>query len=352
MLFAKSELFSRMDKPGGLEENLQTAIALEHATLPPYLTALYSLKSSANEEVRARIKEVMMEEMLHMTLACNLLVSIGGSPKLANSNFIPSYPSDLPGTHNPDFKVPIRSFSRDLVEQVFMKIEQPLHPLKFRSVALLEERQTIGQFYRALQLRFESVPQSTFDMNKDRKQVEFRVAGIRTQQITNAAQAKAVIELIVDQGEGTEVSPSDPVAGGRDGNYAHYYKFEEIARQRQLIKNPTPNPSDPNSNYIFDGDEIVVNEATEVFTMLDTPKRQTYEEMGEAEALAKSDAFNKQYTQLLIGLEACFNGQPELMSNLAHNTMPALADAATALFATKLESRPGYFAGPTFEWMQ
>jgi len=86
--------------------------------------------------------------------------------------------------------------------------------------------------------------------------------------------------------------------------------------------------------------------------MLDTPKRQTYVDLGEAAALAKSDAFNKLYTQLLIGLEACFNGQPELMGSLARGTMPDLADAADALFQTKLESRPGLFAGPTFEWTQ
>jgi hypothetical protein len=67
MLLAKPELFARMDQPGGLEENLQTAFALEHATLSPYLTALYSVKPGANQEVRDRIKEVMMEEMLHMT---------------------------------------------------------------------------------------------------------------------------------------------------------------------------------------------------------------------------------------------------------------------------------------------
>src|SRR5258708_39477867 len=62
---------------------------------------------------------------------------------------------------------------------------------------------------------------------------------------------------------------------------------------------------------------------------------------------AASDVRPEHYTQLLIGLEACFNGQPELMGSLARGTMPDLADAADALFQTKLESRPGLFAGPT-----
>jgi len=41
----------------------------------------------------------------------------------------------------------------------------------------MEEPQTIGQFYARLQARFDSVQQATFDANKHRKQVEFRVAG-------------------------------------------------------------------------------------------------------------------------------------------------------------------------------
>jgi Ferritin-like len=33
-----------------LYQHLQAAIALEHATLPPYLTALYSIKPGYNQE--------------------------------------------------------------------------------------------------------------------------------------------------------------------------------------------------------------------------------------------------------------------------------------------------------------
>jgi len=71
-----------------------------------------------------------MEEMLHMTLACNLLIAIGGSPKLANANFIPPYPSDLPGTRNTGLQGADPFFLARVGGKGFMKIEEPLHPFQ------------------------------------------------------------------------------------------------------------------------------------------------------------------------------------------------------------------------------
>ena len=57
-----------------LREHLQWALELEHATLPPYLCALYSIKPGTNTEASHAIASVCYEEMLHMTLAANLLM--------------------------------------------------------------------------------------------------------------------------------------------------------------------------------------------------------------------------------------------------------------------------------------
>src|SRR5438874_1137096 len=113
MLFAKPELFEAMSDLNGLQDVVQTAIALEHATIPPYLTALYSLTPSANTDIRDRLRDVVVEEMLHMTLACNLLNAIGGKPDLTKPGFLPDYPSPLPGTIEEGLIVPIKSFSMD-----------------------------------------------------------------------------------------------------------------------------------------------------------------------------------------------------------------------------------------------
>ena len=52
-----------------LRTHLQWAIELEHSTIPPYLCALYSIKTGHNREATEAITSVFIEEMLHMTLA-------------------------------------------------------------------------------------------------------------------------------------------------------------------------------------------------------------------------------------------------------------------------------------------
>ena len=61
---------------------LQQAVELEHATIPLYLYALYSLVPGKNDAIAAIIQSVVVEEMLHMTLACNVLNAIGGAPDI------------------------------------------------------------------------------------------------------------------------------------------------------------------------------------------------------------------------------------------------------------------------------
>ena len=49
-----------------LREKLQKAVELEFATIPPYLTAAFSIKPNANRSSFEIIHSVYMEEMLHM----------------------------------------------------------------------------------------------------------------------------------------------------------------------------------------------------------------------------------------------------------------------------------------------
>src|SRR4051812_4826972 len=106
-----------------LRRHLQWAIALEHSTLPPYLCALYSLKPGHNREAAYSIASVFIEEMLHMTLAANVLNAVGGQPMLDRPEFVPRYPAYLP--HSADaFLVPLAPFAPATIE-TFMKIEKP-----------------------------------------------------------------------------------------------------------------------------------------------------------------------------------------------------------------------------------
>ncbi|HEX8867887.1 MAG TPA: ferritin-like domain-containing protein, partial [Lentzea sp.] len=52
-----------------LRRHLQWAIELEHATIPPYLCALYSLDPGRNAEAAQVVGGVFAEEMLHLALA-------------------------------------------------------------------------------------------------------------------------------------------------------------------------------------------------------------------------------------------------------------------------------------------
>src|SRR5437588_4903899 len=105
-----------------LRAHFQTAIELEHSTIPPYLCALYSLDAQKKNDAQKNdeqknqfayqvIQSVVMEEMLHMIQAANILAAIGGRPALNNPKFIPEYPTFLP--HSDDaFKVGLQKFSR------------------------------------------------------------------------------------------------------------------------------------------------------------------------------------------------------------------------------------------------
>ena len=76
-----------------LYEYLQGAIELEHATIPLYLTAAFSIKPGFNREARAIIISVANQEMLHMSIAANVLNAIGGRPVMDQPGFIPLFPA-------------------------------------------------------------------------------------------------------------------------------------------------------------------------------------------------------------------------------------------------------------------
>ena len=104
-----------------LQALLQKALRLEHSTIPPYLTAAFSLKRGSNGEVFATLKEIALEEMLHMAIVANVINAIGGKPDIAREEFIPKYPGPLPMTIG-ELVVGLKKFSRELVHDVFMKM--------------------------------------------------------------------------------------------------------------------------------------------------------------------------------------------------------------------------------------
>lgn len=75
-----------------LRKDLQTALQLEHSTIPPYLTALASIKFSYNLEIQNILETIVVQEMMHMALAANILNAVGGSHPCIQRNFFQVIP--------------------------------------------------------------------------------------------------------------------------------------------------------------------------------------------------------------------------------------------------------------------
>jgi hypothetical protein len=286
-----------MNSQSDVQNALQYAIQLEHATIPPYLTALYSLMPGTNEAIAGLIKGIVFQEMQHMALAANMLNAIAGAPAVDDPTFIPRYPGGLPfhigDRHGNRFEVPLKAFSLDVVENVFMRIEEPEKPIVFpvgtaMSALVQQQFQTIGQFYDAVKA---SLKAEWFTGDPARQ-----VKGI-VDPVSTLADAQAAIDLIVQQGEGTTTSP----LGGKE--LGHYYRFAEIFHQRTLI----PDSSVP-EGYSYSGDPIPFDPAG-VLPIVESPTSGLYPP--NTPQRVASDTFNQMYSNLLRALHITFNGQPD-----------------------------------------
>lgn len=308
---------------------LQDAIELEHSTIPPYLYALYSLDAARNSESADIIQSIVVEEMLHMTLACNILNALGGTPMIDRPHFIPTYPGTLPGIEPPypGWEVDLGSFSKARVNTIFMQIELPEVPQNFPVKEQLfaaspeSEPTTIGQFYRLLERRITELGDQAF-VSPPRNQVgpEIMDESIIVHDVATMQQA---INRIIDQGEGTDLDPFD-----EQGQPAHYYRFAEIVKGRKLIQLP-------NSGYAYAGDPVVVDPQG-IWTV--EPDRK-----GPHQSQA-ARTFNYTYTSLLKTLHALFNGENQQRQfNMALGLMMSLKQQAKDMMSTLK-------VGPSFEY--
>src|SRR6266850_83395 len=137
-----------------IREKLQTAVQLELATIPPYLTAMFSIKPGKNIAAAKLVRSVFMEEMLHMVLAANVLSALGGKLKLKKPN-IPSYPCRLKFQEQSftdrEFDIDLARLSRSTLE-TFMKIELPDFILGGMNLVaefdeIVVKGITVGRFY-------------------------------------------------------------------------------------------------------------------------------------------------------------------------------------------------------------
>jgi hypothetical protein len=58
---------------------------------------------------------VVAEEMLHLSLAGNILRAVGGTPKLYDPHIIPQYPMLMPG-RVPDLMLELREMTKEHIQ--------------------------------------------------------------------------------------------------------------------------------------------------------------------------------------------------------------------------------------------
>jgi Ferritin-like len=262
---------------------LQSAVELEHATIPVYLYGLYSLDASKNAAIVRIIQSVVVEEMLHMTLASNVLNALGGSPVIDSPGFIPTFPGPLPGGVESDLTVNLAPFSMQQL-QTYLQIEQPEHPIDIDADATATDDSpvTIGEFYTALSEAIECLGDSVF-VDPPRNQVGPTLMG-GSVVVTNVKSAQCAIRTIIRQGEGSTKSPEDP-----DGEPAHYYRFMQIQNGALLVSAPGSSPPWEYSGAAVDFD------ATGVYAVATNPALSPGYAAGSVQAFA-NDNFNYTYT--------------------------------------------------------
>lgn len=326
-----------------LKTDIQSAIELEHSTIPPYLCALYSIKDGANDYAANTIKSIVLEEMLHMIMAANILNAIGGSPAINTPDFIPEYPTKLPEITE-DFYVSLGKFSKDSID-TFLKIEKSAEHQPHEG----NEYHSIGEFYASIKRRLKRLNKAIeggIFTGKPELQItseQYYGSGGKLVSVYCLADAILAIDEIVGQGEGIdgEIEDPDHELFGEGIEYAHYFRFNEIYHEQKY--RPRDSPQEPPT-----GKPITVDWDA-VYNMQDNPKMANFPQG--SEIWQKSYNFNKTYMALLDNIHNACNGNPQLlMQGIA--LMYDLKYKALELMKIPIVEGSNITVGPSFEYVE
>jgi len=335
-----------------LKDYLYRALRLEHATIPPYLTALYSLHPGTNTDAVHILRVVVVEEMLHLTLAANLLNSIGGQPNLTAPDFVPTYPTPLPDGEK-DFDVSLERFSKTAIG-TFLQIERPgAAPSESKRISRRgrkamvlaatpgdedEQYYSIGEFYEEIRRGFAHLYEkhgSSLFCGAIERQVGpeyYYSGGGELHIVKDIKSANAALELIIGQGEGLGSSIYD-----KEKELAHYYRFEQLLKGRYYLPKDSPHePTGPCFEVDWDA----------VFPIKSNARVSDYE--GSPELKGAALDFNRDYARFLGLLTLAYDGQPQKLLE-AVPEMFRLRDGMLQLMHNPLPSGNGENAAPTFE---
>ena len=230
-----------------------------------YMFAAFSIKRDVKEGVteeqlgvmrrwRGTILQIAIQEMVHMSLACNLLTAVGGAPHLHRPN-LPTSPKAYPAS----FSFELMPFSHATLEN-FIFIERPeeqeradrdvstpgeffLPETKLSDIFSSERQyETVGHLYRGIEdgIRYltEKLGEEQLFIGPPESQIAdayFSLPGLLP--VTGLDSAAAAIRQIVEEGE-----------GARDDNEdSHYRRFLAMLEEydRILVDEPDFAPGRP-----------------------------------------------------------------------------------------------------------
>lgn len=328
-----------------LRNHLAQAAAVELSTIPLYLYSAYSIQTGSYSgwapgmSAFNTIRSVVIEEMLHLCLARNLLVAVGGGGQFRcyDQQFVPVYPA--PMLHRkPKLMLKLEPCSQKQMKDVFMPLEMPA---KSHAKPQPHEYNTLGQFYGAIRQGFEYLDRHDRSLWADNQpdlqyQNTYWGAGspIVVKDLDTACEA---IETIVEQGEGapgsdeTPTSFEDPKAGAVE--LSHYAKFRAIAQGIDAIGEVWPVPTDPHVADDYSGS------LAKLATLFNAAYAYVLCMIDEIYATTRSTVQSGNHSPR-YGLERTFVAA---MSGLLY----PIAD-----LLVRQEISPGHHAAPTFEFYE
>jgi Ferritin-like len=336
-----------------LREYLYHAMQIEHATIPPYLLALYSIHPGTNLDASQVIRVVVVEEMLHLTLATNILNAVGGKPDLTAPGFVPLYPAYLPDGET-DFQVDLQPFSKDAIK-TFLKIERPgkapdeakrmvsRHRISAAALGAVPgdtdlQYYSIGEFYeeivRGLKYLYDKKGSKLFTGAFELQvgSEYYYSGGGKLFPVTDIKSAMAAANLIIEQGEGFDAGIFTET-----GELAHDFRFEQL----QLGRYYAPTDKTPGKPT---GPELKVDWDA-AYPIKKNARLSDYQDSPELHAAAV--AFNQSYADFLAFLTRAYNGEPKLLLE-AVPKMFTLRNKITQLIHNPIPGT-GENAAPTFE---
>jgi hypothetical protein len=212
---------------------LTQAAELEQGILCEYLFALYTLRRDPDDGLEGEqlaqvtgwgrtLSEIAVQEMLHLTLATNLLVAVGAAPHLHRPNFpirCQWYPPDVQVALVPFGEAALRHFlyleRPDQVDvrdaELFATVCEcrPLTAAPAPLMAAPQDYSTVGHLYRSIAHGFERLVERDGEaavfIGPPEAQATSKLLGwSELVAVTDLASAQAAVGTIVEQGEGAD----------------------------------------------------------------------------------------------------------------------------------------------------